>query len=214
MFHFSVHFPTNFPVHLSAATRFLTASACIAAWLMVSSPIQMAQAAEIEIGAVAPDFTAQGVDGKQYTLKSLGEESDLIVLCFTCNNCPVAVAYEDRFIEFTKTYQDKKVTFVAINCNNQTENLQAMKKRAEDKGFNFIYAFDESGKAASDYQAKVTPEMFIIQKGKIAYHGAFDDKQKSPTKAYVVDAVDALLEGKQPEVAKTKAFGCGIKKKS
>jgi peroxiredoxin len=170
-------------------------------------------ATALEIGDKAPNFTAVGVDGKEYSLDSLSKKSEVVVVCFTCNQCPVAVAYEDRFIEFTKKYKGKKVTFVALNCNNAREDLNAMKQRAEEKGFNFIYAFDASGKAAKDYSAKVTPELFVVKDGKIAYHGAYDDSQRKPQKTYLVNAVDSLLAGETPELAKTKAFGCGIKSK-
>jgi peroxiredoxin len=172
-----------------------------------------AMANDLKIGDAAPAFVATGVDGKEYSLEQISKDSEVVVVAFTCNQCPVAVAYEDRFIEFNETYKDKKVTFIAINCNSRTENLDAMKQRAEEKGFNFIYAFDESGKTATNYGAKVTPELFVIKDGKLAYHGSFDDKQKEPTKNYISTAVDSLLNGKTPEVSETKAFGCGIKSK-
>lgn len=47
---------------------------------------------EIEIGAQAPDISVAGVDGKQYSLKSLSD-AKAVVVCFTCNSCPVAVSY-------------------------------------------------------------------------------------------------------------------------
>lgn len=175
--------------------------------------VVVATASALDVGEKAPNFTAKGTDGKEHSLKSASKGSDLVVVCFTCNQCPVAVAYEDRFIEFTKQYKDKKVAFVALNCNSRTEGLDAMKQRAEEKGFNFIYAFDESGSAAKDYGARVTPELFVVKDGKIAYHGAFDDKQRDPKKTHLVNAVNALLAGKTPDVAETKAFGCGIKVK-
>ncbi|REJ88213.1 MAG: thioredoxin family protein [Planctomycetota bacterium] len=184
-----------------------------ASLMLVLAAARFAQAEEIEVGAEGPDFSAVGTDGETYTLDSF-KDSDVVVLCFTCNYCPVAVAYEDRFIEFTEKYDDKKVSFVAINCNNQTEGLAEMQKRAEEKGFNFIYAFDESGEAAKDYGARVTPHLFILDKDRnVAYRGSFDDKQKGPTEHYVANAVDALLAGETPEVTSTKAFGCGIKLK-
>jgi len=167
----------------------------------------------LDIGDKAPNFTAKGIDGKEHSLESVSKDSDLVVLCFTCNQCPVAVAYEDRLIEFHKKYADKKVTLVALNCNNRTEGLDAMKQRAEEKGFKFVYAFDASGKAAKEYGARVTPELFVVKEGKVAYHGAYDDSQRNPKKTYLVSAVDALLAGSAPDVAETKAFGCGIKAK-
>jgi peroxiredoxin len=170
-----------------------------------------AYSAELEIGAHAPEFKAlPGVDGKEY---SLGEMKDakVVVVCFTCNRCPVAVAYEDRFVEFSKKYAGKGVKFVAINANRRTEDLDVMKTRAEEKGFNFPYVYDKTGKLATEYGAKVTPHIYVLDQNRhVAYVGAFDDSEKKPTKNYVADAVDALLAGKKVETTKTKAIGCGI----
>ena len=168
-------------------------------------------AAELEIGAKAPEFkNLPGVDGKEYSLSDM-KDAKVVVVCFTCNNCPVAVAYVDRFIEFVKQYGPKGVKFIAINANRRTEDLAAMKTRAEEKGFNFPYVFDKSGKLATEYGARVTPHLFVLDENRqVAYVGSFDDKQNNPSKHYVADAVDALLAGKKVEVAKTKAFGCGI----
>jgi peroxiredoxin len=167
--------------------------------------------AELEIGAHAPDFKAlPGVDGKQYSLGDM-KDAKVVVVCFTCNNCPVSVAYEDRLVEFNKKYAGKGVKFVAINANRRTEDIAAMKTRAEEKGFNFPYVFDKTGKLATEYGARVTPHVFVLDKDRhVAYVGAFDDDAEKPTKKYVADAVDSLLAGKKVETTHSKAFGCGI----
>jgi hypothetical protein len=111
------------------------------------------------------------------------------------------------------------VAFIAINCDIvsvEDENLKTMKARAEEKKYNFPYVIDPTGKLADDYTAKATPHLFVFDaQRKLQYSGAFDDKQKleKVTKHYVADAVDALLAGKTPSLAKTKAFGCGIRNK-
>lgn len=168
--------------------------------------------AELEIGASAPEFKAlPGVDGKEYSLAEM-KDAKVVVVCFTCNSCPVAVAYEDRFVEFSKKYAGKGVKFVAINANRQTEDLAKMKTRAEEKGFNFPYVFDKSGQLATQYGARVTPHIFVLdQNRKVAYVGAFDSDAQSPKDGYVADAVDALLAGKKVETAHTKALGCAIR---
>jgi peroxiredoxin len=166
--------------------------------------------AAVKSGDAGPDYKAKGVDGKEYSLAT-SKDAKVTVLCFTCNVCPVAVAYEDRFIDFAKKNKDKGVSFVAINVNS-TEDLTAMKQRAEEKGFPYPYVYDESGNSARAYGARVTPHMFVLDtKGKVVYQGAFDDSQDKPTKHFVQDAVNAVLAGKAPEVAETKAFGCGIR---
>ena len=185
----------------------------IAAGLAVLFLATVAQAAAPKIGETAPEFKAAGVDGKNYTLGSF-KDAKATVVVFTCNICPVAIAYEDRFIEFTKKYEAKGVKFIAINVNS-SEDLSAMKQRAEEKGFNFPYAYDESGESARAYGARVTPHLFVVDgKGKIVYQGAFDDNQSKPKNAYLANAVEAVLAGKTPEVAETRAVGCGIRPRS
>jgi len=170
-----------------------------------------AYSAELEIGAKAPEFkNLPGVDGKSYSLGDM-KDAKAVVVCFTCNICPVAVAYEDRFVEFTKKYADKGVKFVAINANRKTEDISAMKTRAEEKGFNFPYTFDASGKLATEYGARVTPTLYVLDNNRnLVYVGSFDDKQTGPTKNYVEDAVKAVLAGKKVEFTNSKAFGCGV----
>ena len=194
--------------------KLLAASAALAALLIVALTVSVSVSAdEIEIGAKAPDFTAIGTDGKTYNLASSGD-AKAVVLCFTCNGCPVARAYEERLIDFVKQYEGKPVMMIALNCNNKTEDLEAMKAHAKEAGFNFVYAFDESGEAARAYGARVTPHLFVLDADrKVAYRGSFDDSQRDPETAYVAAAVDAILAGRAPETTSTKAFGCGIKLK-
>lgn len=169
-------------------------------------------AAGVSVGDKAPDFKATGIDGKTYTLDG-AKDAKAVVVCFTCNHCPVAVAYEDRFIAFAKEYEDKGVKFIAINVN--PESMDEMKARAEEKGFNFPYTQDESGESAKAYGAQVTPHLFVVnaKDNKVVYMGAFDDNMDSDKAKtqHVKEAVEAVLAGKTPEVTKTRAVGCGIK---
>jgi peroxiredoxin len=164
----------------------------------------------VSVGEKAPEFkNLPTTDGKKISLSDLGD-AKAVVVTFTCNNCPVAVAYQDRFIEFTKQYKDKGVAFVAINVN-KTEDLQKMKQRAEEIGYNFPYAFDESQETAKQYGAEVTPHLFVLDKNReVVYIGAFDDAQNNPKNHFVKDVVDTVLAGKKPEVKGKSAFGCRI----
>ena len=170
---------------------------------------------KLSIGDAAPGFDGlTGTDGKTHSLNDY-KDAKVVVISFTCNHCPVATAYEGRFVDFVKQYRDKGVTFVAINVNNiPADRLDAMKKRAEEKGFNFDYLFDPGQEVGRAYGATVTPHMFVLcPERKVAYMGSFDDS-KDPKKVksqFVRDAVDALLAGNTPEVKETKQFGCGIR---
>lgn len=190
--------------------RFVAAMLTVMTVWTAGSLAPSATAAELEIGTKGPEFKAKGVDGKEYSLAST-KGAKVTVLAFTCNRCPVAIAYEDRFIDFQKKYADEDVKFIAINVNS-SEDLDAMKQRAEEKGFNFPYVYDATGDSARAYGARVTPHVFVLNgEGEVVYRGAFDDKQSEPTTPHVENVVKAVLQGKKPDVTETKPFGCGIK---
>ena len=111
---------------------------------------------------------------------------------------------------------------VAVMPNNTTikpgDSLEAMKKRAIEKGFTFPYLIDREQSIFPQYGATKTPHVFILQKSNtkniIRYIGAIDDNYKSASMVkvkYVENAVEELLIGKEVTVAKTKAIGCSIK---
>ena len=171
---------------------------------------------KVDIGDKAATWSdVPGTDGKTHSLSDFGDAKAVVVV-FTCNNCPVAVAYEDRLIDLARDYKDKKVAVVAINVN-KNEDLKAMKARAEEKGFNFPYLYDESQESAREYGATCTPHVFVLDGDRtIAYMGAVDDNMNSANaeKHYLRDAIDAVLAGKKPETTETKQVGCSIKWKS
>jgi len=168
---------------------------------------------KVEIGQAAPDFKGlKGTDGKEYSLDGF-KDAKALVLVFTCNRCPMAVAYEDRMIDLQKKYGEKGVQLLAINCNTG-EGLDAMKERADSKGFNFPYVLDESQQSGKDFGATVTPHVFILDgERKIAYMGSLDDNMDDSKvqKHHVADALAAILDGKAPVTTETRQFGCGIR---
>lgn len=183
-----------------------------AAVLLATAP---AWAGGVKIGDKAPDWSGIiGVDDKTHSLSDYAK-AKIVVIVFTCNHCPVAVAYEDRLIAIQKDYKDKGVQLVAINVNNiPQDRLDRMKVRAEEKGFNFPYLYDSSQKTGRDYGATCTPHVFVLdQHRKVAYMGAIDDNN-SPNQVkhhYLRDALDALLAGTKPPKEVTQQRGCSIK---
>ena len=169
----------------------------------------------LSVGDDSPEWKElPGTDDKQHSRADL-EESDVIIVAFTCNSCPYAVDVEDRMNAIAAKYADKKVSLVAICVNRIEEDaLPAMKKRAKEKEFSFAYLYDESQKIAKEFGALRTPEFFVINKDrKIVYMGAFDDSPdgKKVTKRHVESAVDAALKNEAPKVTETIAIGCGIR---
>jgi len=166
----------------------------------------------INPGDKAPTFEKlMGTDEKEHSSSEF--KKDVVVVIVTCNKCPMAIAYEDRMIEFTKKYSGK-VDVVAINVNNaDADKLDKMIERSKEKGFNYTYLYDPSQKIAMALGAARTPEFFVLNKAReVVYMGSFDDGNSAEdvTKTYVVDAVEAALAGKTPKVQETAARGCGV----
>ncbi len=190
---------------------------CVSAFSVRDNPIENGY----EIGDVAEDFSLKNIDGKMVSLSDYKNAKGFIVI-FTCNTCPYAIKYEDRIIALDKKYADRGYPVIAIMPNNTDmkpdDNLQAMKQRAEDKGFTFPYLIDKNQTVYPKFGATKTPHVFVLQKADgsniVKYIGAIDDNYKDASSVrtkYVEEAVDALLKQKEVPLKETKAIGCSIK---
>ncbi|HEV3302025.1 MAG TPA: thioredoxin family protein [Planctomycetaceae bacterium] len=169
---------------------------------------------KVDVGQPAPKFVGLiGIDGKSHSLDDY-KSAKVIVIAFTCNHCPVAQMYEDRFIRFAKAQKKRGVVFVAISSSLlPPDSLEKMRERATQKGFDFPYLSDPTQEIGKAYGATVTPQVFVLDRERnIAYMGKFDDdiEPEKVQRSYVREAVHALLDGKRPDPGETRATGCGI----
>lgn len=174
-----------------------------------------------KVGDTATDFKLKNVNGKTVSLANYKAAKGYIVV-FTCNHCPYAKAYESRIMDLDKKYAAKGYPVIAISPNDPVaepaDSFEKMQEQATKKGYTFPYLIDETQDITRAYGAKATPHVYVLQKtptgNVVKYIGAIDDDTEN-TKAdkvkYVEGAVNALLNGKQPEVTATKAIGCSIK---
>jgi len=169
----------------------------------------------LDFDDAAPDFgKLPGVDDRTHALADY-DDADVLVVVFTCNRCPVARGYEERMIAFSRQYADRNVRVVAICASrNPADRLDKMKVRSQERQFPFPYLSDESQRSARAYGATATPQFFVLDKRrKVAYMGAFDDNATDPEKVekhYLIDAVEAVLQGKTPRVRESLPKGCEI----
>jgi peroxiredoxin len=167
------------------------------------------------IGATAPVFDLKTIDGKNFSLESAEKADRLVVLMFIATECPYSNAYNDRMRDMAAAYASKGVQFVGINSNN-TESVADVVAHAKKHGHTFTIVKDPGNKVADLYDARRTPEVFVIGKdGKLMYHGRIDENYEDASKVTSPDlknALDAQLAGQPVAKAETKAFGCTIKR--
>jgi peroxiredoxin len=172
----------------------------------------------IAIGERAPDFELPGTDGAGHALSANGPAAATVVY-WTCNHCPYALAWHDRMLDVARDYADRGVRFLAINSNDAerypADSFEAMVQRVEEEGeWPHPYLHDESQEVARAWGAEKTPHVFVLDPElRLRYHGApdadYDDASHGA--AWVREALDAVLEGRDPEREQMPAVGCTIK---
>jgi peroxiredoxin len=172
----------------------------------------------LALGAAAPPFSLPATDGRTYSLDDFADAKVLVVV-FTCNHCPYAIANEERLIAIQRDYADRGVRLVAINANDDRgypeDSFPKMVERAKERGFNFPYLRDESQAVARAYDAACTPDPFVFDsERKLRYNGRIDDSWKDESKVKRRDlrhAIEAALEGHSLQGEQFAAMGCSIK---
>jgi peroxiredoxin len=159
------------------------------------------------------NFTLKNYDGREYSLKDFSD-SKAIVVMFVSTQCPVSNDYNERMAKIYNNYKDKGIAFVGINSNKQ-ESVEEITKHSGENNFGFPVLKDHKNIIADKFKASVTPEVYVLNdKLEVLYHGRIDDNRKAD-KVEVQDlpaALDEIIAGKSVSSAKTKAFGCTIKR--
>lgn len=162
------------------------------------------------------------VDNNQISLSNFQNKKGIVII-FTSNFCPYSKLYEDRIEALANEFSAKGVQFILINPNNPSaskdDSIEAMAKKAKEKGFRFPYLADKDQTVANSLGATKTPEVFLLKPTSnsfsIVYSGAIDDNPQVPgdvSKEFLKDAINSLLGGKTIAIASEKPTGCMIKK--
>jgi peroxiredoxin len=165
----------------------------------------------LNIGDQAPPFSLPDTDGTEH-----GPDGVTVVI-FTCNHCPYALGWHERLLQVARDYDD--VTFLAINPNDgeryPADSYDAMKERVQnDGGWPLPYLRDESQEVARAYDAKTTPDVFVLDgERKLRYRGAPDGDHRDETKnaEWLREALEAVVGGSDPQRLETDPVGCSIK---
>jgi peroxiredoxin len=162
------------------------------------------------IGNTAPDFALPDTEGQKHSLAVPA------VVVFTCNHCPYALAWHDRIASAARDYPD--VRFYAINPNDAEryprDSLEAMRERVQSEDWPMPYLHDESQEVARAYDAKTTPDVFVLDAGgRLRYRGAPDSDHQNPSlnAGWLREALDSVLAGEEVARPETDPIGCSIK---
>lgn len=181
---------------------------------MVHQPI----APQLPLGALAPDFTLRGTDGKEYSLHRQKGANGTVVI-FSCNHCPYVKAYDARINELALAYLPRGVAFFVVNANDADsypeDNFEKMKQKSAELKLAYPYLRDETQQVATEFGAGCTPEVFAFDHQlRLVYRGRVDDNMEEPqrvTQRYLRDACEAMLAHREPRIKEAHPIGCSIK---
>ena len=176
----------------------------------------------LPLGTPAPAFSLPVAGGASPFVPELGDRLALgdlaaaqaLVVLFTCNHCPYAVAVEERTQALARARPG--VAFVAISSNDADaypqDGFAAMAERAADWPYPYLY--DASQAVARAYDAACTPDYYLFDGDRrLVYRGRLDDGRPGgdATTTDLADAIDELLRTGAVTGAQAPSMGCSIK---
>ena len=176
-----------------------------------------------QVGQPAPEFTLTDSNGKSHNLSDF--KGKFVVLEWLNHGCPFVKKHYDggNMQGLQKEFTGKDVVWLSIVSSAPGKqghmSPEETNKTKEEKGSAATAILnDEDGTVGKLYDAKVTPELYVINpEGTLIYAGAIDDKKSvepadvAGAKNYVKQALDEAMAGKPVSEPITEAYGCGIK---
>lgn len=167
-------------------------------------------------------MTLDGVERRFGALLGDGVPGDgvqgdgVLVVAYTGVGCPISGKYAPRLQALHERYAARGVRFVGVNANSQDSRAEVAEE-CRELGVEFPVLKDFRQELTRALDARTTTETFVFDaEGTLVYRGAVDDQYEvgaarpEPGSTYLVDALEATLSGRAPEVAETEAPGCRI----
>jgi peroxiredoxin len=163
----------------------------------------------IAIGQPAPVFTLPDLSGIVHNLVDL--RGRIAILNFWSAECPWVKRADFELLSYLQEWGDS-VTLWSL-ASNANEGRDLLEQVARERSLPLVL-HDSQQQVADLYGAITTPHLFLLDgEGILRYQGALDDvnfRQRIPTRAYLRQAVEAVLGDRDPQPAQTSPYGCTI----
>lgn len=159
-----------------------------------------------------PNVELQTLEGKKYVF-SHSEEPCIVV--FLSPSCPLSQKYTLTLNNLAKEFQGKATLYGVFAETDPVMN--EYKNFYRKYKIQFKLLVDRKKLLVRALTATVTPEAFVLNEGKVVYHGAIDDwaidlgkTKKSATVSFVRNAVHCAISNTTPVPNYNKPVGCFI----
>lgn len=200
------------PMRLSAAFARGRRAVLVAAALMPLVGCEDRAAAVVSQGS--PSASVRDLQGMSVDALELAAGGPLL-LTFLAIDCPIANAIAPRLESLRDRYSPQGVLFLDVYADPADEP-DAIRQHRQRVGLRARALLDPSHVLVQRTGVRVTPEVALFTaEGELAYRGSVDDqrgalgqRRPAPTRSDLERALEAVLEGRQPEVTRTRAVGC------
>ena len=162
------------------------------------------------------NFNLASLNGGKVELNSLFEKYEAVAFVFLSPECPLSQNYTKQINEINEKFRNNKVLILPVISGKDFSKKQI--HAFKDKyNLNSDILLDKNYKLASELNAGVTPEVFLIHSGdkSVVYSGAIDNwaislgkQRKEITETYLINAIDSTLQGNEVKHSRTKPIGC------
>lgn len=163
----------------------------------------------IRSGELAPEFALADLEGKSHRLSD--GRGRVLVLNFWSATCPWALRADEALVGPLGEWGERVVYWPI--ASNADETVAMIRETAVERGLPVVL-HDIDHRVADSYGVVAIPQFFVMDpEGIVRYSGALDDvtfRRRRSSRAYLVEAVGAVLAGRQPETTDTPAYGCAL----
>ena len=163
----------------------------------------------MQLNQPAPDFELPDLQGIPHQLSNY--RGKIIIINFWSAECPHSER-TDRSTVACLVQWGMDVEMLSI-APNRSESIQMIEEAATTRRIPRVL-IDAEHVVADLYKAQATPHAFVVDRdGILRYRGAVDDvtfRQRKATRFFLEEAVEALLDGRLPELTEMPAYGCTI----
>ena len=184
--------------------------------LLYSRLLQMT----METNQPVPDFELPDLEGRFHYLNDY--RGKIVIINFWSCECPHSERTDKAIMAMFVQHLHRAADAVQVWRNdvvmlsiaaNRSENVEALKIAADVRRLPTVL-IDAQCFVADLFEAQTTPHVYVIdRKGILRYRGAVDDvtfRKRTPSRFFLDEAVESLLEGRLPTLTESPGYGCAI----
>jgi peroxiredoxin len=163
----------------------------------------------MQLNEPAPDFELPDLQGVLHKLTDY--RGKIVMINFWSAECPHSERTDQYLVALLERWKGE-VVLLSIAAN-RNESLQMLAEAAQARRIPQVL-IDSEHAIADLYEAITTPHVFVLDRaGILRYRGAVDNitfRRRESTHFFLQEAIEALLNGRLPELSETLAYGCTI----